>query len=80
MGHLNEMDQGGREGGRRIGGTTPYVRGKYKSFMGTNLTVVRGIYQFIATVWYCFFLAYLVLGVVYTKHFLGAGYTIPGTL
>ena len=40
---LNKRERGGR-GGR----ATPFVRGNYKSFKGTNLTVVvEGMHRFI---------------------------------
>ena len=35
-----------QEGGG-TGGATQSVRGNYKTFQGTNLTIVEGIYQFI---------------------------------
>ena len=34
-------------GGGETGGTTQSLRGNYKSFKGTNLTVVEGMHQFI---------------------------------
>ena len=52
------------------GGTPHYVRGNYKSFKGTNRTVVEGMHQLLSPAWYCsLFLQILVLGVVYKTIF-----------
>ena len=65
---MNKRDRGG---GR---GATQYVRGNYKSFKGTNLTVVEGMHQFIMLYHLpgivIIFADLMLLGVVY-KHFLG---------
>ena len=42
---LSKRERGG--GGRGAGRATQSVRGNYKSFKGTNLTVVEGVHQFI---------------------------------
>ena len=42
---LNKREPGG--GGRETGGATQSVRGNYKSFKGTNLTVAERMHQFI---------------------------------
>ena len=42
------LDLNKRErGGRGTGGATQSVRGHYKSYKGTNLTVIEGIHHFI---------------------------------
>ena len=41
------FEQEGAGGGGGTGGATQSVCGNYKSFKGTNLTVVEGMHQFI---------------------------------
>ena len=61
-------------GGGGTGGTTQYVRRHYKSFKGTNLTVVEGMHQFMSPTftWLVvlfIILADLILGMVYKTIF-----------
>ena len=48
------FEQEGSGGG--AGGATQYVRENYESFKGTNLTVLKGMHQFIITCLVLFFI------------------------